>query len=176
MQNPEGPVTFQKIAEVGDKIYGQVDGIPISLLRTSERNRWNVVPSQTKKWNLSVEKTYADITSDGIWEWYSSVNFEFMSARFWEVLGYDQGEMEEAPKSWLEMLHADEDKQVAADLYNNHVKSKGEVPYCPTVKYRHRDEKVRHILCRGMVTDWVPDESTPWRMIGTHTDITLHVQ
>lgn len=76
MRNPEGPVTFQKIAEVGDKIYGQVDGIPVSLLRTSDRNRWDVAPSQTKKWNLSLEKTYADITSDGIWEWYPSVNFE----------------------------------------------------------------------------------------------------
>lgn len=174
MRNPEGPVTFKKIAEVGDKIYGQVNDIPISLLRTSDSHVWDVAPSQTKQWNVSMEKTYSDLTSDGIWEWYPSVNFEFMSAKFWEILGYDQSDMVEAPEAWLGMLHAG-DEPLVLEMYNKHVTSKGEAPYCATVKYKHRDEKTRHILCRGMVTDWMPD-GTPWRMIGTHTDVTLHVQ
>eukprot|EP00903_Cladosiphon_okamuranus_P013158 g12272.t1 len=174
MRNPEGPVMFEIIAEVGDKIYGQVNGIPVTLSRTSDKHRWDVAPSQTKQWNLSAEKTYADVTSDGVWEFYPSLNFEFMSTKFWEILGYDQNEMKESPESWLGMLH-ESDKPLVANMYDEHVKSKGEVPYSATVKYKHRDDKVRHILCRGIVTDWMPD-GTPWRMIGTHTDVTLHVQ
>lgn len=38
-----------------------------------------------------------DMTSDGVWEWFPSLNYEFMSERFWSILGYDHRVMPSSP-------------------------------------------------------------------------------
>ena len=38
-----------------------------------------------------------EMTSDGVWEWFPSLNYEFMSKRFWSILGYDHREMSSSP-------------------------------------------------------------------------------
>lgn len=38
-----------------------------------------------------------EMTSDGVWEWYPSLHYEFMSKRFWSIFGYDYLEMPSSP-------------------------------------------------------------------------------
>lgn len=38
-----------------------------------------------------------DMTSDGVWEWFPTLNYEFMSERFWSILGYDHKHMPSTP-------------------------------------------------------------------------------
>ncbi|CBN80469.1 Histidine kinase-like protein [Ectocarpus siliculosus] len=112
----------------------------------------------------------ADLATDGFWEWYPALNYEYMSERFWSILGYSQGEMDESPDAWVEKIDSDDARRAMAN-FTEHSGSRGAVPYYLTVKYRHKDGHVVHIVCRGSVEEWLPD-GTPWRIIGTHTDVT----
>lgn len=86
------------------------------------------------------------------------------------ILGYRQADMAESPDAWVEKIDAEDAKRAMAE-FAEHSGSKGAVPYYMTVKYRHKEGHVVHIVCRGSVEEWLPDE-TPWRIIGTHTDVT----
>jgi len=82
--------------------------------------------------------------------------------------------MDENPNSWMGMLNS-EDQDIATKTFIEHTTSRGKKPYSCQVRYRHAKERQVHILCRGAVTDWLPN-GKPWRMIGTHTDVTDMVQ
>jgi len=70
----------------------------------------------------------------------------------------------------MDMMNS-EDKEIAMEKFRQYIDSRGENPYSCQVRYRHAKEKQVYILCRGAVTDWLPN-GKPWRMIGTHTDVT----
>lgn len=38
-----------------------------------------------------------EMTSDGVWEWFPSLQYEYMSERFWDILGYDHKLMPNSP-------------------------------------------------------------------------------
>ncbi|CAM9901982.1 unnamed protein product, partial [Pylaiella littoralis] len=111
-----------------------------------------------------------DITSDGVWEWFPELNFEYMSKRFWSILGYEQKDMDENPLSWMGFLNPD-DKVTAMKIYEDHVSSRGEKLYMVRARYTHKQGHEVIVLCRGSVVDWMSD-GRPWRMLGTHTDVT----
>ena len=132
-----------------------------------------MTPANTKKWNKSTTNSFVkvmDITSDGIWEWYPIVNFEYMSDRFWSILGYGDHDMAESPDAWMGLID-ENDKKISIEMFQEHVGSHGVIPYRIQVKYTHKEGKTVDIFCRGIVTDWLPD-GQPWKMMGTHTDIT----
>ncbi len=135
-----------------------------------------------------------DLTSDGVWEWYPTENYEYMSKRFWDILGYNVNELtfEESnkasyiqkdkvdyvkktnsslvPVSWNSMIF-EEDKKVAEEAFIRHIESKGKYNYNVKIRYTHKDGHTINVSCRGNVVEWL-DNGKPWRMIGTHTDIT----
>lgn len=159
----------------GDAIFGSWNQIPIRLVIIGERNKdavlVEVFPAQTKTVAHATDfKRLADLATDGFWEWYPSLRYEYMSERFWSILGYCQADMVESPDAWVEKIDPEDAKNAMVN-FSVHSKSKGVVPYYSTVKYRHRDGHIVHIVCRGSVEEWLPD-GTPWRIIGTHKDIT----
>lgn len=156
-------------------IFGSWRQIPIRLVIISETSTDAVVVevflAQTKTARHATDFTrLADLATDGFWEWYPSLSYEYMSERFWSIIGYSQAEMEESPDAWVEKIDPDDAKR-AMQNFTEHKQSKGAIPYYLTVKYRHREGHVVHIVCRGSVEEWLPDGS-PWRIIGTHTDVT----
>lgn len=106
---------------------------------------------------------------DGIWDWRLQEDFEYMSPRFWEILGQDYTTKKHHPDEWQDLIYT-EDLTKAKDLLSKHIASKGEVPFLLEARYRHPNGSVIWVLCRGKVIEW--DGDTPIRMIGTHTDIT----
>lgn len=78
--------------------------------------------------------------------------------------------MEESPDAWIEKIDTEDAKKAMAN-FAEHSMSKGSVPYYLTVKYRHKDGHTVHVVYRGSVEEWLPD-GKPWRIIGTHTDVT----
>jgi CheY-like chemotaxis protein/PAS domain-containing protein/anti-sigma regulatory factor (Ser/Thr protein kinase) len=135
-----------------------------------------------------------DLTSDGVWEWYPTENYEYMSKRFWDILGYNVNELtfDESnkanyikkdkvdyikktnsslvPVSWNSMIFED-DRKIAEEAFVRHIDSKGKYNYNVKIKYTHKDGHTINVACRGNVVEWL-DNGRPWRMIGTHTDIT----
>lgn len=175
-------ITFNELVKTHSELYGSLNQIPARLVvidRSYAEDEGIVLVeafvAQTKTSGYATDFTcLADIATDGLWEWYPSLNYEYMSVRFWSILGYDQKDMAECPSSWTQKIDP-EDGKMALENYEQHTTSKGEIPYYSHVKYRHKDGKNIHIVCRGSVIEWLPD-GTPWRIIGTHTDVTDIVQ
>lgn len=159
--------------------YITVSGIPCKLRAIlaldGDLSLMEMFPAHTKKWTQSSDLIQlTDLASDGVWEWFPSVKFEYMSKRFWSILGYDQHDMDETPLAWMEYLNPD-DKDAMLMMFEAHIKSSGESPYHGHVRYTHKEGHEVVILCRGSIVDWLPD-GTPWKMLGTHTDVTSIVK
>lgn len=107
---------------------------------------------------------------DGYWDWHLKTGYEYMSPRFWEILGYDPGEMRHDPSEWQKIIFQ-EDLELALENFKKHIETKGEHLYSQVVRYRHKNGSTVTVLCRGKVIDW-DKNGEPLRMIGTHTDIT----
>lgn len=167
---------FTQMVSTATTLYGSVHGTPVRLeIVDKSTSGANVIVqafvAQTNKATYTTDFTQlADLATDGVWEWFPALNYEYMSERFWAILGYDYRLMDESPAAWTEKIDPD-DSNTTMKMFKEHVDSNGKVPYYATVKYRHKEGKSVHVVCRGTVVEWLPDGS-PWRMIGTHTDIT----
>ncbi|CAN0172389.1 unnamed protein product, partial [Ectocarpus sp. 4 AP-2014] len=159
--------------------YVTVSGIPcklrVVLALDEDLCVMEMFPAHTKKWTQSSDLIQlTDLASDGVWEWFPSVNFVYMSKRFWSILGYDQHDMDETPLAWMDCLNPD-DKEAMLAMFEVHMKSGEASPYHGRVRYTHKEGHEVVILCRGSIVDWLPD-GTPWRVLGTHTDVTSIVK
>lgn len=112
----------------GDAIFGSWNQIPIRLVIIGERNKdavlVEVFPAQTKTVPHATDfKRLADLATDGFWEWYPSLSYEYMSERFWSILGYCQEDMVESPDAWVEKIDPEDAKNAMAN-FEEHSKSK----------------------------------------------------
>lgn len=112
----------------------------------------------------------ADISYDGYWDWFIQDDYQYMSPRFWEILGYTSEEKKHKPSEWQNLIH-NEDLQLAMKNFDQHIKTHGTFPYRQKVRYMHKNGHVVTVLCSGKVISWA-DDGTPLRMVGTHTNIT----
>jgi len=106
----------------------------------------------------------------GYWDWNIPEHTEYMSPRFKAMFGYEDHEIENSPDAWQKLMHHD-DLPSVLKLFNDHVKSRGKVPYDNEVRYWHKDGSIVWVLCRGRVVEW-SKEGDPIRMMGVHVDIT----
>ena len=106
---------------------------------------------------------------DGIWYWdLESAENEWMSPRFWGVLGYDYRKKKHLASEWQDLINP-EDLKVAIENFQKHCENPDH-PYDQVVRYRHKDGHTVWVRCRGVA---IRDESgKPVRMLGAHTDLT----
>lgn len=107
---------------------------------------------------------------DGIWYWdLEKPEIEWMSDRFWTLLGHDPRDKEHLAAEWQDIIHPD-DRQVALENFNKHCEDPAHL-YDQVVRYRHKDGSTVWVRCRGIA---IRDETgKPMRMLGAHTDLTL---
>ena len=115
-------------------------------------------------------KYLAESGSDGFWDWWVQEDYEYMSPRFWEILGYAPEEKMHHPSEWQALIFED-DLKVALANFDAHVKSRGKSPFYQEARYRHKDGSTVWVVCQGKVVEW-GSEGEPIRMIGSHTDVT----
>jgi PAS domain S-box-containing protein len=119
--------------------------------------------------NVSVFEFLQQGSLDGIWYWdIEAQENEWMSPRFWEVLGYNPAEKEHLAKEWQDLINPDDLKTA---LYNfaKHCEDPNH-PYDQVVRYRHRDGHTVWVRCRGIAIR--NETGKPIRMLGAHTDLT----
>ncbi len=114
-----------------------------------------------------------DNAGDGWWDWHLLENFEYMSPRFWEILGYDPNEMKHHPSEWQKLILPD-DLIKATNSFKLHINSHGSIPFQEEVRYKHASGKIIWVVCKGKVVEW--DGDTAIRIVGAHTDITERKQ
>jgi PAS domain S-box-containing protein len=106
---------------------------------------------------------------DGLWYWdLEEPENEWMSPRFWEVLGYAPKEMPHKASAWKDIINQD-DLQVAIDNFNKHVADPNH-PYDQELRYIHKDGSTVWVRCRGFAI--CNAEGKAIRMLGAHQDIT----
>ncbi|MFN8256054.1 MAG: PAS domain S-box protein [Bacteroidales bacterium] len=106
---------------------------------------------------------------DGIWFWdMNNPENQWMSAKFWSVLGYDPEEMPHKSSAWQNLINHD-DLKTAMESIKRHCENPAN-PYDQIVRYRHKNGSIVWIRCRGSVI--FDNEGKPYRMLGTHQDIT----
>lgn len=107
-------------------------------------------------------------SEDGVWDWWVQDERVSFSARYKEILGYAEHELEDKLEVWQANLHPDDLNNVYAHV---HEALCGNVDaYRVEFRMRHKNGSWRWILARGKVVQRAADGSAI-RMVGTHTDI-----
>ncbi len=110
-------------------------------------------------------------TNDGLWDWDLRDNRVYYSARWKEMAGFADDEVEAVPGSWFELVHPDDRGALERGIAQQIAVGSDRVEY----RYRllHRDGSYRWMLCRGAV---VREGSEPVRIAGSQTDISAQQQ
>ncbi len=117
----------------------------------------------------SIFEFIQSVSLDGIWYWdLKNPENEWLSPKFWEVLGYDADEKTHQASEWKELIFP-EDLILATENLKRHC-ADAQHPYDQIVRYKHRNGSTIWIRCRGLA---IRDETgKAIRMLGAHTDIT----
>jgi PAS domain S-box-containing protein len=105
---------------------------------------------------------------DGLYDWDLSNNKVLFSSGWKSMIGYADDEISNKLSEWERLVHPDEKKRVL-DAVNNFISGKNK-EYKVEMRMKHKDGHWVHVLSRG---DIIRDrDKKPWRLIGTHVDIT----
>jgi len=111
------------------------------------------------------------LATDGMWDWDLETGEEYLSPRWKQQLGYQDHELPNHASTWQRLI-VPEDLGVATKAFAEHIEQ-GK-PFHLTVRYVHKNGSTVWVICRGVA---LRDETgKPYRMIGTHTDITRLMQ
>jgi PAS domain S-box-containing protein len=111
-------------------------------------------------------------SNDGLWDWNLETDGVFFSARWKEMLGYSETEISNQFHEWKKRLHPDDKDRV---LMTFRQYFEGQFPtYEQEYRLQHRNGNYIWVLCRGTLLRDV--WSKPYRMAGSHTNITQRKQ
>jgi PAS domain S-box-containing protein len=110
--------------------------------------------------------------NDGIWDWNLQTGDVYMSPRLKSMLGYEEQEIPNNIDSFKQILHPEDSERVLTVLL---AYIAGKIPnYQVEFRAIHKDGSVRWLLTRGAA---LRDKTgAPYRMAGSHTDITSRKQ
>ncbi|WP_125151983.1 diguanylate cyclase [Clostridium rectalis] len=115
-------------------------------------------------WKFAIEAN-----GDGVWNWNIKTNEVAFSKRWKEMLGYNEDEIKDNFETWIKYIHPDDLENVYDSLHK--LFSKEIEVYNIEYKLKCKDGSYLNCLARGKIISW--DEfGRPYRMIGTHSDIT----
>lgn len=115
------------------------------------------------RWKFALEGA-----GDGVWDWDMVTDKVFRSARWKEIYGYTNNEIEDTASAGRKLVHPDDLAHQIEDTHD-YLLGKKHV-YVSEFRILCKDGSWKWTLSRGMVISRGPD-GKPLRMIGTHTDI-----
>ena len=160
------PVSIVSVAPRG--IDGKVEFIAAIMRDLSERKRIEEsLRSSEERFQLAVQGAI-----DGLWDWNLRTNEVYYSSRWKSMLGCADDEIQPAVSEWESRLHPD-DRERAMQTLSAYLKGETAV-YELEHRLRHKDGTYRWTLARGAAVRDANGE--PFRMAGSHTDITQRKQ
>jgi diguanylate cyclase (GGDEF)-like protein/PAS domain S-box-containing protein len=104
----------------------------------------------------------------GLWDWDVPRRQIFLSARWKEMLGYPDQELESTVDAWFERIHV-EDREHFTELLSSR-SSMEQGRFETEIRMRHRDGTFRWMLCSGVVQS--DANGLPRRLAGSLADVT----
>jgi PAS domain S-box-containing protein len=105
---------------------------------------------------------------DALWDVDILQGTTYCSARFWEMLGYAEGEQATTQEAWIGLMHPDDRERALGEI--NASIARGDSTYECEFRMCHRDGSEVHVVSRGRVLRTA--DGIPTRIAGTNTDIT----
>jgi PAS domain S-box-containing protein len=106
---------------------------------------------------------------EGVWDWNLETNAVVYSARWKQMLGYADEEIEPHVSAWERLVHPDDTSR--ADRANDSVARGERATYEAEFRLRHKDGHYVHVLSRGFPVRREPGGPVV-RIVGTHFDLT----
>ncbi len=103
----------------------------------------------------------------GLWDWYLEDNSEWWSPRFYELLGYEDGEIEPSYNTFLNILLHRDDKEKVVGAVEQHLKS-GAI-YKLEIRMKNKSGEYRWFETVGQAS--FDADGNPVRMVGSIIDI-----
>ncbi len=110
-----------------------------------------------------------EATNDGLWDVNVETGETWVNSRWFEMLGYDPGEIEVSNSRWMDLIHPDDFEYVKSARLERHNSDKtyNEMEF----RLLTKTGEYRWVLSRGRTVEW-DQQGLPKRIIGTHIDIT----
>lgn len=135
---------------------------------TDRINAERALQESEERWKFALEGS-----KDGVWDWNLVTNEVYFSPQWKAMLGYSEDEITASLDEWSRRVHPDDLEQCYKDI-NRHLT--GEMSFYKNIhRVLCKDGSYKWILDRGKITSYTP-EGKPWRMIGTHTDMTERIE
>ena len=105
-----------------------------------------------------------------VWKYNFQTEELFVSPEFKENLGYPTIDADNSRETWRQKAFP-EDFIASSLLLEEHIASKGKIPYRVEVRYLHKDGYTVWMQSTGRVISWTAEDK-PIEMVGCHFDIT----
>ena len=104
---------------------------------------------------------------DGIWDLNLQTNEAFRSARWQEIIGYAEGEIDRSNSEWIDRIHPDDRDRVQATIQD--YLDRQAPNYAAEYRLQCKDGSYKWVLARAQAV-W-DEAGNPLRMVGSMTDI-----
>ncbi|CAG0966428.1 hypothetical protein RHDC4_01007, partial [Rhodocyclaceae bacterium] len=148
---PEGSRELRGVIDAFNSMAASIRGTQAALQQSEERLQ------------LAIKGA-----NDGIWDWNLQTNELYLSPKWKEMVGYADTELPNTYATFETLLHPD-DRSAVRQAHERYMR--GETPtFQVEFRFRHKDGSWRWILGRGEALR--DTAGVPYRMAGSHTDIT----
>ena len=137
-----------------------------NVLERLQQSRQDVQQSE-ERFALAVQGA-----NDGLWDWDLRTDIVYFSPRWKSMLGYEDHEIPHHFNEWLKRVHP-EDRERAQETIQDYLNGRT-ASYRLEHRLQHKDGSYRWILARGALLR--DKDGKPYRMAGSHTDITERKQ
>jgi PAS domain S-box-containing protein len=146
--------------KVGDEIVGRVWTF---RNLTEHRHALQDLRASEERWQLVLQGN-----NDGLWDWNARTNEVLHSARWKQILGYQEHELPSSTQEWESRVHPEDLPRVQREL-QDYLDRKARF-YITEYRIRAKDGGYKWVLARGQAL-W-DEAGNPVRMVGSHSDIT----
>jgi PAS domain S-box-containing protein len=161
---PDGEV---RVVELQATNPGTVDGRPLVWTGTIQDITEQVAYEEAIQRSEQALQDVLALTNDGWFTEDLTTGETFHSARWWQLHGYEPGDVDEAPDAWKRLTHPD-DVDISHRTFEAAVEARSSV-WTLRLRALHKDGHTFPILVRGSID--YDDDGRPRKVSGVATDL-----
>lgn len=119
----------------------------------SDRKQAEAIKVEQVNRELKLLENILEVVLGGYWDLDILNNQEYLSPGLKRMLGYEDHELPNSPESWQRLIFS-EDLTRVFQQFEDHIQSRGKIPFYNEVRYHHKDGSTVWVLCHGRVIEW----------------------